>query len=188
MKINAVLDACVLYSATLRSLLLDLAADGELINPLWSEKIHDEWIGSLVENRPELKERLERTRQRMDFYFPHCLVREYEYLTPTLQLPDSKDEHVLAVAIHAKAEYIVTTNLKDFPNSVLQHYGIEALLPDEIILRIIQRKPTRVITVINKHRQGFINPPLSVAEYLVMLEKQKLFKTVSFLREHEDKL
>ena len=43
-----------------------------------------------------------------------CLVTDYQWLIDSLKLPDPNDRHVLAAAIKAKAEVIVTTNLKDF--------------------------------------------------------------------------
>ncbi|WP_211259294.1 hypothetical protein [Stenotrophomonas koreensis] len=39
----AVFDACVLYPAPIRDLLLRLAVTG-LFRARWSERIHDEWI------------------------------------------------------------------------------------------------------------------------------------------------
>ena len=105
--ISAVFDSCVLYSASLRDFLLRLGI-AHLVMPFWSEEIHNEWMRNLLQKRPNLEaEKLERTRQKMDFHFPSALVHEYEFLIPTLQLPDSNDRHVLAVAIQAKAEYIV---------------------------------------------------------------------------------
>ena len=183
--ISAVLDACVLYSASLRDFLLRLA-DAKLIGPFWSDEIHDEWIRSLLRNRPDLtRENLERTRHKMDSHFPNALVRGYESITPTLTLSDPNDRHVLAAAIHAKADCIVTFNLNDFPNSHLQPYGIEAVLPDEIVLRMIQKRPSRVIATVKDHRLGLKRPTKSVNEYLATLKKQGLPKTVAFLREHE---
>jgi len=114
MMISAVLDACVLYSASLRDFFLWLAHFNQF-RPHWSEEIHREWMRSLHANRSEmLWERLEYTRRQMDSEFPNSLVRGYESLMPTLQLPDPNDTHVLAVAIQAKAQYIVTFNLNDF--------------------------------------------------------------------------
>jgi len=46
----------------------------------------------------------------------------------------------------------------------------------------------RVIITIKNHRSQLTRPSLSANEYLAMLEKQKLFKTVAFLREHESNL
>ena len=52
-----------------------------------------------------------------------CLVIDYQWLIEKLNLPDPNDRHVLAAAIKAKAEVIVTSNLKDFPQSELVQPG-----------------------------------------------------------------
>jgi predicted nucleic acid-binding protein len=184
--ISAVLDACVLYPASLRDFLLRLAS-AELFVPYWSENIRNEWIDSLLRKRPDLnREQLERTRREMNIYFPSSLVWGYESIIPTLQLPDPKDRHVLAVAIFAKAEYIITLNLSDFPNTILRSYHIESVSPDEFVLRLIHQNPNRVLMAVNKHRSCLLRPPKTADEYLATLEKQGLFQTVAFLREHVD--
>ena len=183
--IKAVYDACVLYSAPLRNILLCFAEE-ELVFPLWSEEIRDEWIRNLLRNRPDLtKEKLDRTHREKIRHFPSGLVRGYEAITPTLSLPDSNDRHVLAVAIHAKAEYIVTFNLDDFPKTILLPYGIEAISPDKFVLRLIQDYPRQVLQAVKNHRLSLTRPPKLVNEYLATLEKQGLPKMVAFLREHE---
>ena len=184
--ISAVFDACVLYCVLLRELLLSFAT-AKLVDPFWSQEIQDEWTHSLLRNRPDLQqENLERVCRNMRFHFPNGLVRGYESITSTLTLPDLKDRHVLAVALHAEVEYIVTTNLVDFPNDILQPYGIQALSPDEFILLLIQKRPGRVLQVVKAHRLSLTRPSQTVGEYLATLEKQGLLKTVAFLREHRD--
>jgi len=183
--ISAVFDACVLYSAALRGLLLRLASAG-LVHPFWSEEIQNEWTRSLLRNRPDITwESLEQTCRKMDAHFPHGLVRGYESIIPALQLPDSDDRHVLAVAIQTKAEYIVTSDLNHFPNTILRFYNIEALSPDDFILRLIQKEPNRVLRAVRNHRSGLTRPSQTVDEYLATLEKQGLSNTVAFLREHK---
>jgi hypothetical protein len=59
--LTALFDACVLYPAPLRDLLMRLATT-ELFRAQWSDAIHDEWIRSVLEQRPELRARLARTR------------------------------------------------------------------------------------------------------------------------------
>ena len=51
-------------------------------------------------------------------------VTGYERIIPQLVLPDANDRHVLAAAIKAQAQVIVTKNIKDFPESKLSTWGI----------------------------------------------------------------
>ena len=188
MMIKAVLDACVLYPAPLRDLLLSLA-DAKLIQPYWSEEIQNEWTRNLLRNRPDLKrESLDRTCRRMDLHFPDGLVHGYESIIPTLTLIDSKDRHVLAVAIHVKAMNIVTFNLKDFPQSALLPYQIIAVSPDELTMRVIEYDAKETLAAVAKHRANLSRPPKTADEYLATLVKQGVPKTVAFLREHIDEI
>jgi hypothetical protein len=185
MTIEAVYDACVLYPAALRDFLLWLGY-AKLVRPFWSERIQAEWMHSLLKKRTDLlRERLERTRQEMDREFPHSLVTGFEEIIPSLRLPDMNDRHVLAVAIHAKVPLIVTSNLADFPKSALTPYGIEAIIPDDLVLRLIDYDSKALLTAVARHRAALKRPPKTVDEYLATLRKQGLPKTVAFLREHE---
>jgi hypothetical protein len=49
----AILDACVLYPAPIRDLLLHLADLGLYI-PKWTDEIHEEWTRNLLLNRPDI--------------------------------------------------------------------------------------------------------------------------------------
>jgi predicted nucleic acid-binding protein len=186
--IDVVYDACVLYSAPLRDLLLDLA-EVRLVRPHWSNEIHEEWIRNLSHNRPDLApESFERTRRRMDARFKNSLTKGYESKVQNFVLPDPDDRHVLAVAVHTTSSLIITNDLEGFPNTILQQHGVESVLPDEFILRLIQTEPDRVLQAAKNHRSDLNNPPKTVDEYLETLEEQKLFKTVEFLRQHKDKI
>lgn len=60
---TVIYDACVMYPAPLRSLLMYLTLTG-LYRARWSDQIHDEWIRNLLIKRPDLsKEQLQRTRE-----------------------------------------------------------------------------------------------------------------------------
>ncbi len=64
--LTAIIDACVLYSAPVRDLIVRLAQAG-LIQARWTAEIHDEWIRNVLKNNPRLtRERLQRTRSLMD--------------------------------------------------------------------------------------------------------------------------
>src|SRR5438105_10513690 len=108
--VTAVFDANILYPAPLRDLLIRIAQTG-LVRAKWTETIHDEWIRNVLKDNPHLSaERLARTRTLMNEAVRDCLVTGYEDLIASLSLPDPDDRHVLAAAIHAHAEVIVTVN------------------------------------------------------------------------------
>jgi hypothetical protein len=89
-------DSCVLYPAPLRDLLMQLALT-DLFRAKWTNMIHDEWIRSLLRNRPDLtQERLRRTRDLMNECVRDCIVEGFEPLIEALSLPDPDDRHVLA--------------------------------------------------------------------------------------------
>jgi predicted nucleic acid-binding protein len=107
----AVCDACVLYSITLADLLTSLGEAG-LFRPRWTQAIHDEWIRNVIEQRGEsgavTRAKLEARRDAMIEAIEGSLVEDYEELIPTITLPDPDDRHVLAAAIKAEAELILT--------------------------------------------------------------------------------
>lgn len=184
----AVLDACVLYPAPLRDLLIQLAVQG-LYRAKWTQAIHAEWITNLLEARPDLTcERLQRTQKLMNQAVPECLVEGYETHISSLTLPDADDRHVLAAAITAEASWIVTSNLKDFPEDALKPYGIQAIHPDDFVQVLIQKHEDSVVTAARACRARLQNPPKSADEYLSRLASQGLTQTVAYLRNHEDQL
>jgi hypothetical protein len=149
--------------------------------------IHDEWIRNVLKHRPDLEARqLDRTRQLMDANVLDCLVTGYESLIPSLSLPDEDDRHVAAAAIRRGADSIVTFNLKDFPKSALEPYGIEALHPDEFVLSQMGFAPNLVCAAAKRQRAKLRNPPKSVDEYLDCLTQQGLVLTSNELRKYRD--
>ena len=78
---------------------------------------------------------------------PDSLVTGYEPAIDGLELPDPDDRHVLAAALRANAEIIVTANLKDFPQTTLKPYKVIAQHPDDFILDLIDLKPPLVLKV-----------------------------------------
>ena len=99
-----------------------------------------------------------------------------------------KDRHVLAVAIHVRAAFIITFNLKDFPASALAPYGVQAIDPDDFAVRLIDYDSDALLDAVAGHRAALNNPPKTVDEYLDTLEQQRLFKTVAFLQEHRNEI
>jgi hypothetical protein len=176
----AILDACVLYPAPLRDLLLRLALT-DLYRARWTERIHDEWIRSLLSQRPDLsRDRLQRTRDLMDQTVPDCLVTGFEELIESLGLPDPKDRHILAAAIRSQAGVIVTYNVKDFPEEILDGYGIEVQHPDEFV--------GAVCRAVRSQRLALKNPRFSTSELLNTFLSLGLATTVAHLQSMEELL
>ena len=186
--VKALLDANTLYPAPLRDLLLQLCV-ADIFRGRWTNEIHEEWINALIRNQPDRnRKKLERTRDLMNLATRDCLVEGYEDLIKTLELPDSNDRHVLAAAITAKCDVIVTHNIKDFPAKTLSEYGLLAQLPDDFLSNQFSLEPGLFCNAVRKVRARLKNPMLSTNQYLNILTKQGLINTVSLLRSYSQQL
>ena len=187
-QVTAVYDANILYPAPLRDLFIRVAQAG-LVRARWTDAIHDEWIRNLLENNPQLSpERLMRTRTLMNEAVRDCLVTGYEDLIASLSLPDPDDRHVLAAAIRAGAEVIVTYNLSDFPAEPLARFDIEAQHPDDFLLYLFDLAPGAVCTAVKGQRESLRNPPKTAPELLATLQGHGLTQAVARLRPFIDLL
>ncbi len=180
-----VLDACVLYPARLRDLLMHLGLAG-LYQPKWSAVIHDEWRRNLLLQRSDINpEALARTTDLMNLALPDANVTGFETLIEGISLPDPDDRHVLAAAIRSNADVIVTLNLKDFPSGVLAGFGIEALHPDDFISDLFDLNHSVALNAVRLQRNALKKPPMTTEEFLEMLLKQGLPMTVKALRNYQ---
>ncbi len=179
---TAVCDACVLYPAPVRDLLIRLGRAG-LYRARWTEQINEEWRRNLQKNRPDIPDaRLKGLVELVNASVPDSLVTGYKVLVQGLTLPDQDDRHVLAAAIRAGAQVIVTYNLADFPAIELDTYGIEAQHPDTFITHLLDLAPAMVATVVKEQREALRNPPQSAKALLATFELQQLVGTVARLR------
>jgi predicted nucleic acid-binding protein len=176
----ALLDANVLYPAPLRDLLLQLAFTG-LYQARWSAEIDDEWKRNLLAARPELAGRIERTHAVMRLAMPDALVTDYAHLIHGLSLPDPDDRHVLAAAITAEADVIVTFNLKDFPAVSLAPHSLVAQHPDAFLQTFIDAMPLRVLAAVRECVARLVQPSISSSDYLKTLDRLGLTQTAAFL-------
>lgn len=169
-----VLDACVIYSNVLRHIFMYMGVDG-IFKPKWSATILNECFDNIKLNRPDISiHHLEKTRQLMDQSIPDAKVMNFSHLINSLSLPDENDRHVLAVAIHSKAERIVTFNLKDFPEENILPYGIKAQHPDEFLTDLFFKNSEKIESMLEKYRKSLKNPPFSMEQFIETLQKQGL--------------
>ena len=157
MPFSAVLDANVLYPFSLRDTLLRLA-ELELYTPLWSERILDEMHRNLVEHRLTDAQAAS-IQEAMRAAFEEAAVdpAEIERLEPAMT-NDPKDRHVLAAAVAADSELIVTFNLGDFPPDTCEPVGVEAIHPDEFLLDLHDLAPEAVRAALEQQAAD-LHPP-----------------------------
>ncbi len=178
----AVLDANVLYPAPLRDFLLSLASV-ELFDPRWSAEIQQEWMEHLLVNRQDLKRsQLNRTERLMNEAFPDANISGYEHLIGQLDLPDPNDRHVLAVAIHSGAGFLVTFNAVDFPVEHLQPFGVRLISPDDFAILLFGIDEDGVLTAFEQQLNRLRNPPQTAEQLLGTLENCGLVQTVAGIR------
>lgn len=171
-------EACVLYPAPLRSCLMYLAG---ACRARWTNEIHGEWMRHVAANHPDIQpSQIQRVRDLMDRNVLDCLVTGREHVTETLELPDPDDRHVLAAAIHGGAEVIVTFDLKDFPASKLETFGVRARRPDDFLAELLETSPQFVLQAAEQ-RASLKNPPMDAA-LLDSLARQRLAQAVAKLR------
>lgn len=179
MGFTVIYDACVLFPAPLRDLLIRLAQT-DVVHARWSDEILDECFRNIVIRRPELDQAsLTRTRELMNAAVRDCLVTSYQGLADGLSLPDPGDRHVVAAAIRSGSQAIVTFNLKDFPSATLEPLGIEAVHPDDFVADLLDLAPAIVIQVLDAQAGALRNPPRRLDDLLVTLENNGLAKTVA---------
>jgi predicted nucleic acid-binding protein len=182
MSFIVVFDANVLYPNTLRDLLIRISQAG-LVQAKWSDEILDEMLRALSKNRPDIPaDKLDRLRQLMNEAVRDCLVSGYEPLIEGLKLPDPADRHVLAAAIKAGAQVIVTSNLKHFPAAELRQWDIEAKSPDDFILDQIGIDGRTVTACLQQIADSRTRPPQDIEAVLSQLERDGVVESSAALR------
>jgi len=149
--VKVVLDACVLYPTVLREILTGAARAG-LFTPLWSDRILEEWARATrkLGAGAEAVARGEVALLRADF--PAACVPARPAIEARLTLPDANDRHVLAVAIAAGADAILTFNAADFPRHLLAGEGLARRDPDGFLWELWSYHPDRVSDVVDAVR------------------------------------
>jgi predicted nucleic acid-binding protein len=171
MKIAAILDACVLFSLPLRDILLRIA-ERELYRLGFSQEILDETTKNLIDKNKMTEEKAVRYQEFMKRYFPESIIKDYESLI-SLMTNDPKDRHVLAAAVKAKADVIVTSNLKDFPVEALQPFNIKVQHSDEFLLDLFSNYGIDMaIEILKQQVADLKNPPTTLKELIKLLSRQ----------------
>jgi len=155
--VHAFLDACVLYPPLVRAVLLG-AAEAGLCRPAWSPRVLAEWhIAVARKQGAEAAAAVERTQSVMRLAFPDAEITPHPEWEGAPGLPDPADAHVIAAAVAARADTLVTFNLRDFPTRRLAAHGITVRHPDGLLWELWSQAPG-VMTAVVRHGTGVDDP------------------------------
>jgi len=178
-KFKAVLDTNVIFPVVIRDLLFWFAFY-DLYTPKWSSNIFDEWKSVMIRKGVDDDEATKRVN-RANLAFPDAQVQNYEPLIPTFNLPDEKDNHIMAAAVKANADVIVTNNLKDFPSECLERYGIKAISADDFLTDIIDLNHDTAIKAFKELVLNKKNPEMNEYQVLDSFRRNGLNETADYL-------
>jgi hypothetical protein len=94
----------------------------------------------------------------------------------------TRDRHVVAAAIRAGAQVIVTANIKDFPAEELEPWGIEPRSPDDFVLEHVVQHGPAISLIVRQIADTWTQPPGTLHDVLVALERGGLTRSVAALR------
>lgn len=176
---RVLLDACVLFPTVMREILIG-AADAGLYEPLWSERILEEWARACIRlgDGAELIARGEIALLRIQY--PYASYDASAAEIESIHLPDPDDRHVLASAINAEAGILLTENPKDFPTRVLSLHGIVRRDPDSFLVELAQDS-SAIAEIVETVCQRAQDAPGSDIPKQAVLKRAKLTRLAKFL-------
>lgn len=182
-RFTVVLDACTIFPMLVRDVLLTLAAH-EFFTPRWSPTIRDEWMRNLT-SRLNAKDpakdwtaQVKRIASAVAAAFPDAEIDADLLSTQSLDPVDPKDRHVVMTAIAARADAVVTYNVRDFAVEHLQKVlHLEVLHPDDFIMDLITLNEKRAVAAFREVRARKKSPPWDVDELVRRLSESGLVQT-----------
>jgi len=185
---SVVLDSCILYGYPIRDTLL-LAAQEGMYRPMWSRKIWEDVLRHLQDpnerKRPITPAQAAHLLEELERYFPEAFVSGYESLILNMT-NDPGDRHVLAVAVHSRAQVIVTFNLDDFPQKALVPYGIAAKHPDDFLTDLYDLDTDVMTRVIIDQAAALTRNRMTTGQLLDKLERTHITRFARAVRTHLD--
>lgn len=134
------IDTCVLYPTVMREVVLGAARVG-LFEPIWSARILEEWARAAIKLGPTGEAQARAEIALLGAAWPSAERAAAPGVAARLWLPDADDVHVLAVAVDAGADMIMTLNAKDFPRGTLAEEGLERIDPDGYLMSLWLEHP-----------------------------------------------
>lgn len=165
----ALADANILVSRTLRDYFVYAAKLGAL-DIRWSETILDETTRNLIKSFGLSLEDADVLVERLSLFLPTALVevkKRDESRVAKVEM-DAKDRHVLAAALSAEAEVLLTQNVGDFPREWMAKRGVELVDAGMLLVRLAAEYPDALREA---HRLGLESRPQTEEQVLAILER-----------------
>ena len=179
-----VLDACVLMSGIMRRLMLRLAAGG-VYQPVWTERIGEEWRRNAARLWAIPPEMLQAQWAEMNLQFPHAAEADTQAYEAGLRYSDPKDFHVIAAGLarrarcglqHPPVVLVATWNLKDFSRSELRRQGMDAFNPDRLLSQWWQADPAPLRAAIRTVPDDYIALGREPEPLAATLHRERLYR------------
>jgi predicted nucleic acid-binding protein len=167
-------DACVLYPQYLRDVILRLAHPSRgLYSPRWSPLILAEVERNLVRNAGVDAGRAAAMIALMRQHFPDAEVSPPDALIAAMT-NHPKDRHVLAAAVHAQCDFLVTDNVKDFPVPSCEPFGLAVVTADEFLSDVHKQESDAVLEVVGRLALALRKPAMTVNDVVAALARARL--------------
>lgn len=165
-------DTNALFPASVMDLLLRLTEIG-MHEILWSEELLEEYEEKIVEGGRKSTAQARHVTDCIRAAFANCEVRkqDYEHLEEQMTGPDPDDHVISAAAATGGATIILSSDRRGFPKRDLEPHGIVRRKPDTYLTELLNKFPDEVIAVVEEQAADKKNPPQTVDDIVVALNR-----------------
>lgn len=154
----------------------------KLLRIRWTEEVIREAAISIGRRYPGSAESIEQKLLAYSQVFGGSRVSGYEHLIGSLGCRDPKDEHVLAATIVSKSRYLLSFNLRDYPEDAYQRFGVTVTHPDDFLSLTANNQSEAFAHTVAQWLAIFVNPQISVKEASVSLAKSGCPKIAGWMQ------
>ena len=152
-----------------------------MYRPLWSEQILAEMAKAMKTKLGRSQSEVTYRKEQMIQAFPEAMVPvPSELLRAVDCIPDKDDRHVLAAAIMARANTIVTQNTKHFPKDCLAKFGVLCQTADDFLIHQYHLCPQMILDKLDDQGAGISQD----REYVIESLKTSASGFCRLLEEH----
>lgn len=163
--VTAFLDANIFPHVWLTDVLLTFA-DFDIFFPIFSEKVLQEAERAFTDKLRKDPKFASRYIDQIRAIDETYLVSPIPALDDAVVIPDIGDRHVVAAAHNGDADFIVTFNLRDFPNDELRKINMTALHPDVFLTQLVTQQQSACIEALNYLVNSKKNPTRTMGQEL----------------------